>query len=114
YIHMIRSFVTLMTLAFLTLISVGCSGGEQLQLDVQNALAKQTEMNNYRFSGSANLNLEHASAGMNTNPLTTRLITMFTNGKLTWEGVASVEPVRMELSLNLTPHGSNQSIDIPM
>ncbi len=111
---MIRTYTMLITLVILAITVVGCGDGEQLQLDVQKALAKHTEMNNYRFSGSADLSLESPTAGWSTNPLTAGLLTMITNGQLTWEGVASIEPVRMELALKLTPQGSNQAIDIPM
>ncbi|MEX1030538.1 MAG: hypothetical protein WDZ91_10935 [Paenibacillaceae bacterium] len=111
---MVRSYITLIMLVLLATAAVGCGDGEQLQLDVQNALAKHTEMNNYRFSGSANLALERPDGDWSSNPLTAGILTMITNGQLSWEGIASVEPVRMELLLKLTPHSSSQAIDIPM
>jgi hypothetical protein len=111
---MIRSSITLIMLILLATAVVGCGDGKQLQLDVQNALAKHTEMNNYRFSGSADLTLERPEGNWSSNPLTAGILTMITNGQLSWEGVASVEPVRMELLLKLTPHSSSQAIDIPM
>lgn len=111
---MIRSFFSLIILVLLATTVIGCGNGEQLQLDVQKALAKHTEMNNYRFSGSTDLTLEQPEGGWSSNPLTASLMSMITNGQLTWEGVASVEPVRMELLLKLTPHTSSQAINIPM
>lgn len=111
---MTRSYMKLIILVLLAVAVVGCGDGEQLQLDVQKALAKHTEMNNYRFSGSADLSLERPTADRSKNPLTAGILSMITNGQLTWEGVASVEPVRMELLLKLTPNSSNQPIDIPM
>lgn len=111
---MTRTYILLIILVLLVTSVVGCGNGKQLQLDVQNALAKHTEMNTYRFSGSADLSLERPAADWSSNPLTAGLLNMITNGQLTWEGVASVDPVRMELLLKLTPHGSNQPIDIPM
>lgn len=109
-----RTYTMLITLVILAISVAGCGNGEQLQLDVQKALAKHTEMNNYRFSGSADLSLESPTAGWSTNPLTAGLLTMITNGQLTWEGVASIEPARVELSLKLIPQGSQQPINIPM
>jgi hypothetical protein len=111
---MTRSYILLIMLVLLAAAAVGCGDREQLQLDVQKALAKHTEMNNYRFSGSADLSLERPAADWSSNPMTAGILKMITNGQLTWEGVASVEPVRMELLLKLSPHGSNQPIDIPM
>ncbi len=111
---MIRTYTKLIMLVILAISVVGCGDGEQLQLDVQKALSKHTEMKNYRFSGAADLSLDSPAAGWSSNPLTAGLLTMITNGKLTWEGVATVEPVRMELLLKLTPQGSSQPLDIPM
>ncbi|MEX2414670.1 MAG: hypothetical protein WD424_00885 [Paenibacillaceae bacterium] len=111
---MTRTYILLIMLVLLATAVVGCGDREQLQVDVLKALAKHTEMNTYRFSGSADLSLERPAADWSSNPLTAGMLTMITNGRLTWEGVASVEPVRMELLLKLTPHSSNQPIDIPM
>jgi len=104
----------LILLTILATAVVGCGNGEELKLEVQQALANHTEMNTYRFSGSADLNLEDPTPDAGANPLTSGMKAMFTNGQLAWEGVASVEPVRMELALKLTPSNSNQPIEIPM
>ena len=111
-----RSFSALITLVILSLVIVGCEQGEQLQTDVQKALAKHAEMNNYRFSGSAELKVDlfDSTADHHMNPLTASLLILITNSKLTWEGVASVEPVKVELKLQLTPHSLQQTLDIPL
>jgi hypothetical protein len=111
---MTRSYIIFALLIVLVTAVVGCSDGEQLQLDIQKALAKHTEMNTYRFSGSTDLSLERPEGDWSTNPMTARIASMITNGKLTWEGVASVNPVRMEMQLQIIPNGSTQPIEIPM
>jgi hypothetical protein len=111
---MVRTYITLIMLVVLATAVVGCGKGKQLQLDVEQALAKHTEMNNYRFHGSADINLEQPEGGWSANPLTAGLINMMTNSKMSWEGVASVAPIRTELLLSLTPRSSSQAINIPM
>jgi hypothetical protein len=111
---MVRTYITLIMLVVLAAAVVGCGDGKQLQLDVQQALAKHTEMNNYRFHGSTDINIEQPEVDGSSNPLTAGLINMMTNSKISWEGIASVAPIRMELLLSLTPHNSSQAINIPM
>lgn len=111
---MIRLSILLAVMILLTTTLAACGDGEQLQSDVQQALAKHTEMRTYRFSGSADLNIERPAAEWNSNPLTADLINILMNGQLTWEGIASVDPVRLELLLKLKPEGSAEPFEVPL
>lgn len=77
------------------------------------ALAKQTEMKAYSFSGSADLNIR-LPAAQGSNPLTQTLIGLFTQSRLEWSGAATYEPVRLEANVKSTPTGSTTPIELPI
>jgi len=96
------------------LLSAGCVDRQQIKTDVQQALALHTEMNNYRFSGSAKLDMDAPDAGWSSNPLTNALLTMVMKGEIHWQGVASIDPLRLEATLRLGANDSSASFEVPL
>jgi hypothetical protein len=106
---------TLILAAVLTFsLLTGCTDGNKLKKDVQASLTKQVEMKNYSFSGDADLDMAGLPASADSNPITSGLLAMFQTSKLEWAGVASMDPVRLEMNLKATPSGSGAALDLPM
>lgn len=95
--------------------ATGCSDGGREKEKIQQALAKQSEMKTFAFTGSADLDLEPVKAGGETgqNPVTASLLGLFTKSRLEWNGIAALDPLRMEADLKSTPSGSSTPIELP-
>lgn len=107
--------VTVFVLTFsLALLTAGCVDRGQLKADMIQAIERQAEMMNYRFSGSARMAVDPPEGGFSANPLTASLMSMLMKGDLEWEGVASVDPLQLEALLKLTPQGSGKTYEIPL
>jgi hypothetical protein len=101
-------------IALIAIVTAACSDGKKLKQEVQAALTKQQEAKNYRFSGKADMNFDAVWFTSGKNPLTAGLLSMVTQGKLTWSGTASTDPVQLEADIHLKPSGYEQSIELPM
>lgn len=111
--HSIRVRATLIIIASLFLLLTGCKDGEQLQSEVEQALTKQQEVMNYRFTGNAEITLD-MTLPKASHLLTHGLFTLVKSSKLTWDGVASTDPARLEIDLALTPLGSSEAYLLPI
>lgn len=112
-----------LTIAIILMFSLllGCTKKDQTVEGAANkeqlivALEQQAEMNNYRFTGQANLNIDWpAFSGKPQQPLTAGLTQMLTNGSMQWHGVSDHLTGRLELDLQLEPHALQTTIDIPV
>lgn len=93
----------------------GCTDREELKQDLTTALAKQAQAKNYQFSGEADIYIQPAIFRSSlSDPITTGLLTMLGESKISWTGVSSNDPIQLELQLKVTPKGLNQSIDLPL
>ncbi|MBO9604948.1 MAG: hypothetical protein J7639_03310 [Paenibacillaceae bacterium] len=93
----------------------GCRNGDgTAKQDVLSALGRQAEMNNYRFSGDAELKLGNLPQQNGLNAVTTSLMTMFLGGKLEWSGVTGDSPLRLEATVKSTPAGSSTALELPI
>lgn len=96
----------------LLLILSGCVDRDRLKEDVREAVRKHAEIHNYRFSGT----LEHTK-----QPSTPAegLLLLFPGGEwpaevtVTWQGAASVEPLRAEAEIRILAPGREPAV-IPL
>lgn len=89
--------IAIFTFIFLTLlVSVGCSEEQKAKESMQKALLKQTEMNQYRSSGHAEIRLPGIPLIMD------------------WNGAASKNPLRAEADVKLSLPGSEKSVELPL
>lgn len=94
-------FNTLLLL-FLTLLLMlsGCVDRSQLKADVQEAVKKQGELRDYRFSGS--LRLTDSSPSPAGGPVPGIWPDWPADVTITWQGVASYDPLRAEADIRIT------------
>lgn len=96
------------------LLFSGCSDGVKEKEAVQQAIRKQAEIQQYRFSGSGSFGWDAPSANSNpsSNPLTAGLTGAMNGAALEWSGAASYNPVRLETYVTITTRSGN-SFRIP-
>lgn len=109
-----KLIIALMTVALLAFMTAGCTGGNELKQDVIQAFDKQKDMNSYRFSGQAVLQTDDELTQPDQRPLTAGLFELLKQSTISWEGVASRNPARLEMTWKITPQGRNSSIEIPL
>ncbi len=103
---------SLLTILILTLLVSACSDGKKLKEQLMNAYGKQTEMQNYSFSGKAKLSSDETPTAK--NPLTSPLLALIKQSAVTWQGTASSDPVRLESKLSVAPEGTDTTWEIPL
>lgn len=108
---MFRTIVPVLLLLVSALLLAGCKDGRPMQTAVIDAAARQADMQNYRFSGSAALSLDVPSE-LAANPAAAGLLRTLAKSELTWEGRASAEPAQAELTLLVKPSGAAEAISI--
>ncbi|MEB3100654.1 hypothetical protein [Ferviditalea candida] len=108
-----KLIIALVTAALLALAAAGCTGGNGLKQEVIQAFDKQKDMNSYRFSGQTVLQTDYKLANPDRQPLTAGLFELLKQSTLSWEGVASRNPARLEMTWKITPQGRNSSIEVP-
>lgn len=108
-----KLIIALMTVALLAFMAAGCTDGNELKQEVIQAFDKQKDMSSYRFSGQAVLQTDNELKHPDQQPLTADLYELLKQSTLSWEGVASRHPVRLEMTWKITPQGRNSSIEIP-
>ncbi|KIL41731.1 hypothetical protein SD70_05005 [Gordoniibacillus kamchatkensis] len=91
----------------------GCTDHNAIKQSVQQAIAKQKEMKTYKFSGSASLNLGAGLPVDGGNPMTAAVLGSLKDSTIEWSGVSSVEPVRLEADVKVTPKGSSTPFTLP-
>ncbi|MBC8081157.1 MAG: hypothetical protein H7X86_12485 [Gorillibacterium sp.] len=92
-----RRKVLVLSLVAAAMLSTGCTRdkGETKETFI-NALTKQSEIKQYTFAGSADLDIGLAAPNANSQAATASLISMFGKSKWSWEGASAAEPFRME------------------
>ncbi|GIP36375.1 hypothetical protein [Paenibacillus sp. J2TS4] len=78
-----------------------------------SALAKQQEIKSYSFAGEARLKWGDFQEDSLTNPITKSFSPMLSNGKLSWSGTASIEPLRLEAVLQSKSADSSTVVELP-
>jgi hypothetical protein len=92
----------------------GCTDHNAIKQTAQQAIAKQTEMKSYQFTGSVDLKLGMNLPVQGGNPLTGAVINSLKNSVIEWSGTSSVDPVRFEADLKVTPQGMSTPLAIPI
>lgn len=84
------------------ILSTGCTGnkGESKEAFLQ-ALAKQSEVKQYTYSGTADLDIGLPAPAAASKEATAGLISMFSKSKWSWTGATQENPYRMEGSYTL-------------
>ncbi len=107
--------LTILILACLVAISMtGCVNREQLKNDLTVALKGHAEIQSYSFSGTARLNMNTADSPTGISPISAGLAQLLMNSELVWNGVASLDPLQLEVDLTLVPDGSGHVYEIPL
>ncbi|MEF3310373.1 hypothetical protein PV433_15905 [Paenibacillus sp. GYB004] len=101
-------------LAAAALLFSGCSDGVKEKEAVQQAIRKQSEIQQFRFSGSGSFGWDTPGAASSSasNPLTAALAGAVNGAQLEWSGIASYSPVRLETNVQMTTRSGN-SFQIP-
>ncbi|MBD2861794.1 hypothetical protein [Paenibacillus oceani] len=101
-------------LAAVALLFSGCSDGVKEKEAVQQAIRKQSEIQQFRFSGSGSFGWDTPGAASSSasNLLTTALAGAVNGAQLEWSGIASYNPVRLETNVQMTTRSGN-SFQIP-
>jgi hypothetical protein len=81
-------------LVLLAALTAGCSDGTKAKEQMQQALTKQKEMQNYRFTGNAEINQDGFRAE--------------------WTGTASNDPLKMEADVTIMPKEGADKLEIPI
>jgi hypothetical protein len=92
----------------------GCTDHQAIKQSVQQAIAKQNDMKSYKFSGSADLKLGASLSAPAGNPMTAAVLGSLKESVIEWSGVSSVEPVRLEADVKVTPKGSSTPFSLPV
>lgn len=103
-----RYAVTAAILA-LSLAAVGCTKPPKWKDDLDAALAKQAEVKQYAFTGETDLDIGLPAPASGANAATTTLVSLFSKSQISWNGLSSSEPQRLEADYKLTPGGSSAS-----
>ncbi|WP_058301852.1 hypothetical protein [Gorillibacterium timonense] len=98
----------------LSIAAVGCTKPPKWKDDVANALTKQAEITQYAFAGEADLNVGLPAPAADANAATSTLISLFSTSKISWNGLTSANPLRLEADYKLTPGGSSASFTLPV
>jgi hypothetical protein len=96
------------------LLVTGCSDNVKIKEEVLEALHKQADIYSYTFAGRSELKLDDTFPLSDTNPLTASLLHSLTNSNMEWSGAVSLNPLRMESKLMLTPTGGKALPEIPV
>lgn len=104
----------LSALVTVTVTAAGCTDDSKAKENMEQALAKQTEMKSYSFSGTADLKIDLPAPKEGQNPLTSTLLNMLLQSRLEWSGAASTDPVRFEADIKSTPAGSQTALELPV
>lgn len=84
------------------ILATGCTGnkGESKEAFIQ-ALAKQSEVKQYTYAGTADLDIGLTAPAATSKDATAGLISMFSKSKWSWTGATQENPYRMEGSYTL-------------
>ena len=91
-----------------------CTDKTNLKKEAQVSVTKQAEMRNYSFTGTADIDLGTLPQTKDSNPITTNLLTLIEKSKLEWTGVASVDPVQLEVNLKSSSGALGIPLELPM
>ncbi|MCM3267318.1 hypothetical protein [Paenibacillus elgii] len=95
------------------LLTSACTDHQQVKQDLVQAVAKQEQIQSYRYAGEAELKLD-ASLFSGSQPVTAALLGLVKESKFEYSGLVSLaDPVRMEASVKLTPKGAASPIELP-
>ncbi|ULL17615.1 hypothetical protein DVH26_26070 [Paenibacillus sp. H1-7] len=110
-----RKFTVIVALLLtigIALFMTGCTDNAQVKQELLQAVSKQEQIVNYRFQGSIELKADASLIGQ-ASPVTAALFALLKDSKIEYKGVSSLEPSRMETTLNVTPNGGS-AIAIPV
>jgi len=110
----IKKPLGLLAVSMAIALSAGCSDhdGKEYKQSIQTALSKQVDIISYEFSGSGNL--AQVGSLLSHDTLTQSIFGLFTSDRLEWEGKATLDPVRMEISISPVSGSSDNPISWPM
>lgn len=95
-------------------LSAGCSDhdGKEYKQTIQTAISKQVDITSYEFAGSGNLS--QVTSLLSHDTLTQSMFGLFAGDKLEWEGKATLNPVRMEMTVSPVSNPSGNPVSWPM
>lgn len=110
----LRKMLPLLLLGCFLFLAVGCTDHEQLKQDLLQAASKQEQVQSFRFSGEANLQLD-AALFQGAQPMTAAMLGLFKESTIQYEGMISLtERARMEATFTMTPKGAASPIVLPV
>lgn len=110
----VRTGTLVLAVLTLAMAAAGCTEPPKWKDEVANALAKQAEVKQYAFAGEADLNVGLPAPATGGNAATATLVSLFSTSQISWNGLASSDPLRLEADYKLTPGGSSASFTLPV
>lgn len=114
-----RTIIAIILCISLSLL-IGCTNKDKtehkiaLKEQLIAAFEQQAEIENYRFSGHADLAIDWpAFSGKQLAPLTSSFIAMFASSSMQWHGVSDLTSRRMEIDLQVQPSSLQTTFNIP-
>ncbi len=105
----------ILSVLLLSIALTGCKEETHYKLDAQTSIAKQAEMKNYVFTGKADIDLGNIiPQSKDSNVITANLLGILQNSSIEFKGVASTEPVQLEVDLKATPVVLGAALDLPI
>jgi hypothetical protein len=105
----------ILSVLLLGVLLTGCKEATHYKLDAQASITKQAEMKNYVFSGKADIDLGNLiPQTKDGNVITANLLGILQNSSIEFNGVASTEPVQLEVDLKATPAAIGTALDLPI
>lgn len=94
------------------LLTAGCAEKVNWKEEAVTALSKHDEITSYTFSGSADMDFNHAAQDSSNNPIVDSLQQSLLQGSLSWEGTAALSPLRIEAEFAAGTSGSALSLPV--
>jgi hypothetical protein len=96
----------------ISIFIVSCNSQELNKQLAMQSLTQQSSMLSYQFQGKATLQLSPTFVGFQS-PLAQELFAFVSSSTLTWKGVTRLQPLHMDMELNITPDGAEDATYIP-
>lgn len=111
----LTKWIPFAALLSLLLVLSGCGASNaKWKEQVISALEKQKEINSYSFAGEARIKWGEPEDSGQSSPVSQSLAQLVTNGKWSWSGIASVNPLRLESELELASADSSAVMTLPL
>src|SRR4051794_2353339 len=105
----------ILSVSLIGALLTSCKEATHYKEDAQASISKQAEMKNYIFTGKADIDLGNIiPQTKDSNVITANLLGILQNSSIEFKGVASTDPVQLEVDLKATPLLLGTALDLPI